>query len=159
LVRCVNHITSSLSCIVLLCLTECIACPFSGGKREPGATLCSWDKHGGQNQSFEFDFVDGQPPGSAYPPNMGGGYPLGPPGAYPPQPGPTGAYPPPPQQGMPVYPPGPSGSYPPPPGTYPQSNPAAGYPPAYAVSQRQVSQVSDLNKQNISIKYITKVMG
>jgi hypothetical protein len=72
----------------------------SGNKREPGAKLCSWDHHGGENQKFDFDFVDGQPhppPGGhhtagPYPPGGPSGYPQQP-GAYPPQPGYQGGYP------------------------------------------------------------------
>jgi hypothetical protein len=44
----------------------------SGNKREPGANLCSWDYHGGQNQQFEIEFVGGHGHGGHG--GHGGGY-------------------------------------------------------------------------------------
>jgi hypothetical protein len=34
----------------------------SGNNRDCGATVCSWDYHGGQNQQFEFEFIPGAAP-------------------------------------------------------------------------------------------------
>lgn len=98
--------------------------------REKGAKIGAWNFNGGQNQSWEFEFVAGQPP-------MGGGYPaMGAstgypssggyqqPGGYPSHPGGYGQ---PPVQGYPpgqFYPPA-QGGYPPAQGGFP---PAQGYP-------------------------------
>lgn len=47
------------------------------GSRDAGATLCSWDHHGGQNQSFDFE-IDGSPSsgGAQYASGQQGSYPA-----------------------------------------------------------------------------------